>query len=246
MKERSNEILIVRNYNAPLEAVWCAWTETSQVEKWWGPRGFTLTTHAKELRVGGFWHYTMHGPDGTDYPNKTIYHKVENFSELVYDHGGNDDKKPMFKVTANFSKLAHNKTLLEMIMAFPTPEQAKESQKFIKIAGGDATWDRLAEYLAKTLENKDIFVVNRRFEVPIKTLQKEWNTVSQPQFKINCSNNISFVEEGEGRSRIVVCSEVLLREIVSVGEIKSFEQEKATMTKVWNQVFDRLEEEKFS
>ena len=38
-----------------------------------GARGFTLTTHSKDLRPGGHWTYTMHGPDGIDYENKTIY-----------------------------------------------------------------------------------------------------------------------------------------------------------------------------
>ncbi|MEZ6045243.1 MAG: SRPBCC domain-containing protein [Planctomycetaceae bacterium] len=56
-------------------------------EQWWGPRGFTLTHHSKDLRPGGTWHYTMHGPDGTDYPNMTLYHEVEKYKKLVYDHG---------------------------------------------------------------------------------------------------------------------------------------------------------------
>ncbi len=71
-KNKSNEIKITRIFEAPLKTVWEAWTDTKQVEKWWGPRGFTITTHSKELKVGGIWHYTMHGPDGTDYPNKTL------------------------------------------------------------------------------------------------------------------------------------------------------------------------------
>ena len=70
-QNKSNEIKITRIYDAPLEAVWDAWTDPEQVAQWWGPRGFTLTTHSKDLRPGGTWRYTMHGPDGTDYPNTT-------------------------------------------------------------------------------------------------------------------------------------------------------------------------------
>jgi uncharacterized protein YndB with AHSA1/START domain len=76
-KNKSNEIKITRVYDAPVEAVWDAWTDPEQVAQWWGPRGFTLTTHSKDLRPGGSWAYTMHGPDGTDYPNKTHYFEVE-------------------------------------------------------------------------------------------------------------------------------------------------------------------------
>ncbi|WP_431476220.1 SRPBCC domain-containing protein [Massilia eburnea] len=86
-----NEIRIVRTYDAPVQAVWDAWTDPAQVAQWWGPRGFTLTTHSKDLRIGGTWRYTMHGPDGTDFPNKTTYHVVEPLRKLVYDHGATDD-----------------------------------------------------------------------------------------------------------------------------------------------------------
>ena len=89
-KNKSNEIKITRVYDAPVKTVWDAWTDPEQVAQWWGPRGFTLTTHSKDLRVGGHWRYTMHGPDGTDFENTTKYFEVEKYSRLVYDHGGND------------------------------------------------------------------------------------------------------------------------------------------------------------
>jgi uncharacterized protein YndB with AHSA1/START domain len=145
---KSNEIRITRIYDVPVKAVWDAWTDPAQVAQWWGPRGFTLTTHSKDLRPGGTWKYTMHGPDGTDYPSTTRYLEVEKHAKLVYDHGGSDDRPPMFRVTVLFSEV-NGKTKMEMTMALPSPEAADETRKFIKKAGGDATWDRLAEYLEK-------------------------------------------------------------------------------------------------
>src|SRR6188768_2569378 len=132
-KNTSNEIRITRIYDAPVKVVWDAWTDVEQVAKWWGPRGFTLTTHSKDLRVGGHWKYTMHWPDGTDYPNNTIYYEVEERKKLVYDHGGSDDRPPLFRVTALFSE-QDGKTTLEMTMKLPTPEAAEEIRKFIKQA----------------------------------------------------------------------------------------------------------------
>src|SRR3954447_21443802 len=152
-KNKSNEIRITRVYDAPVEAVWDAWTNPEQVAQWWGPRGFTLTTHSKDLRPGGSWAYTMHGPDGTDYPNKTVFLEVEKHAKLVYDHGANDDRPPMFRVTVRFTPLgqgAKEKTKMEMVMTLATPEAAKQTRKFIKDAGGNSTWDRLAEYLDKS------------------------------------------------------------------------------------------------
>jgi uncharacterized protein YndB with AHSA1/START domain len=172
-KNQSNEIKISRIYDAPVKLVWEAWTDPSQVAQWWGPRGFTLTTHSKDFRVGGIWHYTMHGPDGVDYPNKTKYLEIEKYSRLVYDHGGYDDRPPMFRVSVLFTE-SKGKTEMEMKMSLPTPEAAEETRKFIKKAGGDATWDRLAEYLGKESGGKDQFVINRSFDVPLELMFKMW------------------------------------------------------------------------
>ena len=171
---RSNEIRITRVYDASVEAVWDAWTDPEQVAQWWGPRGFTLTTHGKDLRPGGSWTYTMHGPDGVDYPNKTLYHEVEPHAKLVYDHGGHDDRPPLFRVTVLFSAVGDGKTRMEMSMALATPEAAAETRKFIKKAGGDATWDRLAEYLGKESSGKDRFVINRTFDAPLELMFEMW------------------------------------------------------------------------
>ncbi|MCM2281998.1 MAG: SRPBCC family protein [Bdellovibrionaceae bacterium] len=172
-RSKPNEIYITRIYDAPVSVVWDAWTDPAKVALWWGPRGFTLTTHSKDLRVGGSWAYTMHGPDGVDYENKTIYHEVEKHSRLVYDHGGNDDRPPLFRVTVEFSEIK-GKTKMEMTMALATPEAAVQTKAFIKKAGGDSTWDRLAEYLGKTSSGKEKFVINRSFAVPLETMFDMW------------------------------------------------------------------------
>lgn len=169
---KPNEIQITRVYDAPVKAVWDAWTNPEQVAQWWGPRGFTLTTHSKDLRPGGQWAYTMHGPDGTDYPNKTVYHEVEECSKLVYDHGGNDDRPPLFRVTVLFSETA-GKTRMVMTMALATAEEAARTREFIKKANGNSTWDRLAEHLAKA-SGKEQFVINRSFDAPIDVMFEMW------------------------------------------------------------------------
>jgi uncharacterized protein YndB with AHSA1/START domain len=173
----STTIHIVRLYDASLRAVWDAWTDPGQVAQWWGPRGFTLTTHSKDLRTGGSWTYTMHGPDGTDYPNKTLYLEVVPLAKLVYDHGGNDDRPPMFRVTVLFAQ-ANGKTQMDMTMAFPDAAATTQARAFIKQAGGNATWDRLAEYLARRLDDEERFVISRSFAAPIERVFAMW---TQPE-----------------------------------------------------------------
>ena len=173
-KPKSNELHLTRVYDAPVKLVWEAWTDLQHVQQWWGPRGFSLTTHAKDLRPGGVWHYTMHGPDGVDYPNKTHYLEVETYSRLVYDHGAYDDRPPLFRVTVQFTDVK-GKTKMDMRMALATPEAAEATRAFIKKVGGDSTWDRLAEYLVKESAGKERFVINRSFQTPLQTMFEMWS-----------------------------------------------------------------------
>lgn len=173
MPAKPNEIEIIRIYDAPVKLVWEAWTELKHVEKWWGPRGFTLTTKSKDLRPGGKWIYTMHGPDGTDYPNIATYHEVEKYKKLVYDHGGNEDRPKLFTVTVTFRE-ENGKTIMHMISTLPTAEEAQAMKKHIKMANGYSTWDRLAEYLENENGKKDVFIISRSFNADIKSVYEMW------------------------------------------------------------------------
>jgi uncharacterized protein YndB with AHSA1/START domain len=84
--DSAREIRLTRIYDAPVALVWDAWTDLDQVAQWWGPRGFTITTKSKDLRPGGHWEYTMHGPDGTDWPNFTRYHEVVPLCTIMVHH----------------------------------------------------------------------------------------------------------------------------------------------------------------
>jgi uncharacterized protein YndB with AHSA1/START domain len=172
-RNKPNEITITRIYDAPLESVWDAWTVPEEVAQWWGPRGFTITTHSRDLRTGGHWHYTMHGPDGTDYENTTQYLEVVPRQRLVYDHGGHRDRPALFRVTALFSE-RNGRTQLDMSMAFATPEIAEQTRGFIKKAGGEGTWDRLAEHLAKRRTGREVFFIARSFDADIERVYQMW------------------------------------------------------------------------
>lgn len=168
-RKKTNELKISRVFDAPVEAVWDAWTDPEQVARWWGPRGFSITTHSKDLRPGGTWVYTMHGPDGTDYPNITTYHVVREREALVYDHGASEDRPPLFRVSVTFAARGE-RTAMEMTMTLETPEKAEEIAKHIRRAGGNSTWDRLAEYVS----GRDVFVINRSFDAPLERVFAMW------------------------------------------------------------------------
>lgn len=173
MRAKGNKLSLTRIYDAPVKLVWDAWTDPKKAAKWWGPRGWHITNHSKDLRPGGIWHYTMHGPDNVNIPQKTVYQVVETYKRLVYDHGGYDDREPLFQVEVTFEE-NKGKTTMVMTMTLKSPEAAKQIEGFIKQANGNSTWDRLGEYLDQEVQGKEHFIINRVFEAPLSTMYQMW------------------------------------------------------------------------
>lgn len=145
------EILITRVFDAPRELVWNAWTDPKQVVQWWGPRGFTTTIHEMDVRPGGVWRHTMHGPDGTDYPNKSVFIEIVKPERIVYSHGGGKKGDPGVRFQATWTfEVEGGKTKLTLRMVFPSAEARDHIVKqYNAIEGGNQTLARLAEHLAK-------------------------------------------------------------------------------------------------
>ncbi|MFN8256223.1 MAG: SRPBCC family protein [Bacteroidales bacterium] len=100
--------------NAPLDLVWKAWSHPEHIALWWGPNGFTNTIHKMDLKPGGDWLLTMHGPDGKDYPNKSTFVEVVPKQKIVYRH-----YNPNFTATIVFEAL-ENKTRIKWSSVFET------------------------------------------------------------------------------------------------------------------------------
>lgn len=55
---------ITREFNAPVEEVWKAWTTSAALEQWWAPKPWKAETQKMDFREGGTWLYCMVGPEG--------------------------------------------------------------------------------------------------------------------------------------------------------------------------------------
>lgn len=145
---KKREILLSREFDAPPELVFEAFSKPEHIGQWWGPNGFTTTTKSMEFKVGGEWIFTMHGPDGTDYPNHIVYTEIKKPELLKYDHYGHKDEEdvPHFKATIVF-KDQDGRTKVNMRMLFPTAEARNEAAEFGAVEGGKQTLNRLEKYL---------------------------------------------------------------------------------------------------
>ncbi|MDQ3101172.1 MAG: SRPBCC family protein [Bacteroidota bacterium] len=148
---RDREATFSRFLNAPRQLVYEAFTDRAHVARWWGPDGFTITTHAMDVREGGMWRYIMHGPDGKDYSNRIRYIGVKPPEKLVYEHGEDEEEDPLrFHVTITFDQ-QNGGTLVTMRILFASAAQWQETRKYAE-PGHVQTMNKLEHYLAKLMK----------------------------------------------------------------------------------------------
>lgn len=138
------EIVSHRVIDAPRELVFRAFSEPEHLARWWGPEGFRNTIHEFDLRPGGHWRLTMHGPDGTDYPNESVFLEVAKPERVVFRHL---DTAHDFTMTITLSEQS-GKTALTWRMLFSSAAHCAEIREFVTQAN-QQNFDRLEAELAK-------------------------------------------------------------------------------------------------
>jgi uncharacterized protein YndB with AHSA1/START domain len=94
------QIVTTRIFDAPREVVFNAWTDPEHLVHWRGPKGFTNTCQEFDMRPDGIWRFVMHGPDGVDCKNKSIFVEVVKPARIVFQHVSG----PQVQVTATFAE----------------------------------------------------------------------------------------------------------------------------------------------
>lgn len=142
------ELRVTRLITATPERVFTAFTDPAQMPKWWGPTGFTTTIHAYDVRPGGESRYTMHGPDGKDWPNRARYIEVVPAERLTYWlDDGDDTKQAHMHATVTFVPESGG-TRVTIRMVFPTAAIRDQVVREVNaLEGGNQTLSRLAAWV---------------------------------------------------------------------------------------------------
>jgi len=92
-KDLKNKTLFIRRvFDAPLEMVWRAWTESELLNQWWAPKPYRCDTGSMEFRPGGQWLYSMVGPEGTKTWCKEVFEKIDLRKKIISTAYFCDDK----------------------------------------------------------------------------------------------------------------------------------------------------------
>ena len=147
----ARSIIVSRMIDAPREIVFEAWTDPEHLAQWWGPTGFTTTTHVFDMRSGGVWRFVMHGPDGRDYQNHVTFDEIERPARIVFHHDDPQDAGRVHHTTTVTFDTAGSGTQLTLNMVFPTAEERERvAREHGAVEGAHQTLGRLADYVAKT------------------------------------------------------------------------------------------------
>jgi uncharacterized protein YndB with AHSA1/START domain len=134
---KDREIVTTRIIDKPRELVFKAWTDPIHLANWWGPKDFKNTFHEFDLRPEGDWKFTMHGPNGADYPNHSIFEEIIPLKKLVFRHL----TMHFFRVVTTFED-NNGKTNLSFKMIFDTKEEC-EKVKVYAVDANEQNFDRL-------------------------------------------------------------------------------------------------------
>ncbi|TDU73265.1 uncharacterized protein YndB with AHSA1/START domain [Prosthecobacter fusiformis] len=126
-----------RVFSASPRTVFATFAQPDRLAQWWGPKGFTNTFELFEFRPGGRWVLVMHGPNGADYPNESIFREIQTDVKIVIEHV----VKPWYLLTITLSAVG-DQTHLSWVQEFETPEFAERMRPLSERANEEVL-DRL-------------------------------------------------------------------------------------------------------
>jgi uncharacterized protein YndB with AHSA1/START domain len=154
-KTQEHKLVVSREFNAPLELVWNAWTQPEQIKQWLRlGEGMTAESVKMDLRVGGKFRIQLKRPDGEFFTAAGTFLEVKPLERLVYtwdwekDGGGNEFGElegNETQVTVEFRTLGKRTQLVLTHERFASPESRDRHE------GG---WQSWIASLAQFIETK--------------------------------------------------------------------------------------------
>jgi len=146
MSDLSNRTLTIeKTFNAPLQTVWDAWTQSEHILKWWAPAGMNLKVIEHNFEVGGTWRYTMTMPDGNAFISEGVYKEIVALEKIITSA----DFKPMtegVEIQTYFEAAGEN-TKFTFSVVHATQEYCKQQEEMGFYNGWGSALGRLEKVL---------------------------------------------------------------------------------------------------
>ena len=139
------EVLLTRVFDAPRHLVWDAFTKPELLKRWFGPKGWTLTTAEVDLREGGGFRFILTGPEGQTMGMRGNYKEIEARHRSV--HAESFDDYPGESIVTGAFTEANGRTTLHATIDYGTKEIRDAVVKSGMEHGAAESYDKLAEML---------------------------------------------------------------------------------------------------
>ncbi|GGA90299.1 SRPBCC family protein [Puia dinghuensis] len=120
----NKRLTVVREFDAPLELVWKAWTRSDMLDQWWAPKPWRAETKTMDFREGGFWLYCMKGPNGdhawcrVDFKTIAPYQRITTGVSFCDEEGNKNPDMPTMDWRKEFSQ-SGDVTTVRVEISFP-------------------------------------------------------------------------------------------------------------------------------
>ncbi|HEY9205217.1 MAG TPA: SRPBCC family protein [Candidatus Methanoperedens sp.] len=145
------EIIIEREFDAPRELVFRAFTDPELYVQWLGPHRLTMTLETFEPRNGGSWRYIQKDANGNEFAFHGVNHEVISPERIIgtFEFEGLPEKGHVILETARFEELPGNRTKLTSQSVFQSVADRDGMLKSGMEEGVNDSYDRLDELLEK-------------------------------------------------------------------------------------------------
>ncbi|MEQ9363943.1 MAG: SRPBCC domain-containing protein [Leptospirales bacterium] len=99
----NRRMYVTRDFSAPVDRVWRAWTTADLLDRWFAPKPWRAETKSMDFRVGGHWLYCMVGPAGERHWGRIDYRVIdpgisfEADDSFCDENGVRDDQLPAMR-----------------------------------------------------------------------------------------------------------------------------------------------------
>ncbi len=146
-------INVTRSFDASIDEVWNAWTNSKVLDKWWAPKPWRAQTKSMDFRAGGHWLYAMVGPENEMQWSKADFISIEpkkGFDSADYfcdENGTRNESMPSMNWSRRFRSSGEG-TTIDIVISF---DKESDLQKIINMGfkeGFAAGLSNLDEVLA--------------------------------------------------------------------------------------------------
>ena len=143
------DILITREFNAPRELVFKAYTDPQLYTRWIGPREVSTKIVTFEPKVGGKYRYVQRDKSGKEFAFHGVYHEVKSPEMIIetFEFEGLPENGHAALETVRFESISNSKCMVKSKSIFLSPEDRDGMMQSDMEKGIKESFDRLDDVL---------------------------------------------------------------------------------------------------